>query len=208
MQSRGRKQAQIRLECDSSGRHEPLVEPQVSANVSAQEIGINSLIGDFREAPDNVIVELLARDPPNVGNDGTSRTSETDSRAGHELSIRRGSRIYLHTDATSSGRIYLSTGILRDSRTGNPSHFDTSGIENVVPASHNLEGSEMEVDSIATSNIEAAIYSSYMRKSLDLNRSLPPTPISESPQGSPVAVKFKRVNTGQYSKISAQQCAR
>ncbi|KAL8822363.1 MAG: hypothetical protein Q9191_006901 [Dirinaria sp. TL-2023a] len=64
-------------------------------------------------------------------------------------------------------------------------NLSSASVESVIDASNRPRDSGSEVKSNVTSNLEEAIYASYMRKPLDLNRSLPPTPISESPQMSP-----------------------
>ena len=189
MRRRGGKQEESRLACHSLAHDEPPVEPRASADISTQEIGNNSLIGDFREVPDSGMIELFAGKSPSAGDDAISRALDTDSRFRHEQSIRQGSQVDSHTSAARSGHIYISTRISRNSRANNTSTFDTLGVENVIFASDRPEDPGPEVESIATSNLEDAIYSSYMRKSLDLNRSLPPTPISEGPQMSPTTAK-------------------
>lgn len=59
-------------------------------------------------------------------------------------------------------------------------------------SAQHIDNVDQDDASDVTSNLEAQIYSSYLRKSLDLNRTLPPTPISETPQSSPAVADFNR----------------
>ena len=176
-----------------TAQHEDSVElPDLT---STQEIGNNSLIWPFREAPDNGVVELPERISPSEDHRQSSRASHMSRPDGHTLQSGRGSQLNTPSGQGDPRRIHLSTTISRSSRADTASSTGTSGIETVIFASPMSEDFDLEGASITTSNTKAAIFSSYMRKPLDLNRSLPPTPISESPQWSPAVATFNRGST-------------
>lgn len=169
-------------------QHEESVEP---ASIHTQEIGNNSLIWPFREAPDNEVVELPERNSPS-NHSRSSRASGRPRSDAYTLQSRRGSQLNKPSEQGDIRQIHLSTTMSRSVAANNAPSADTLGIETVIFAAPRSGDFDLDVASISTSNTKTAIFSSYMRKPLDLNRSLPPTPISESPQWSPAVAKFHR----------------
>ena len=179
---------------DSQSQHayEKPVEPPASTALSTQEIGNNSMIWPFREVPDNGVVELPDRTSPPDNSGQSSRASRLPRPDACALQSRRGFQLNILSGIGDLGQIHLSTTMSRSIRANSAQSTSSLGIETVIFASPRSEDFDLEVASIATSNTKTAIFSSYLRKPLDLNRSLPPTPISESPQWSPAVAKFNR----------------
>ena len=187
-----RRRTKVREESQSRHVYEKSVEPPTSAEIPTQEIGNNSMIWPFREVPDNGVVELPARTLPSDDDSQSSSAPRTPPPDPSVLQIGPSSQLNTSLDMGDPRRIHLSTTMSRSSRANNSPATSTSGIETFIFASPMSEHFDLEVASIATSNTKTAIFSSYMRKPLDLNRSLPPTPISESPQLSPAVASFNR----------------
>ena len=171
----------------SRNEHVTTQHEEPPASISRQEIGNNSLIWPFREVPDNEVVELP---------EGNSSNHSQSSRASrpYALQSRRGSQLNTPSEQGNLRRIHLSTTLSRSFVINRAPSTDDLGIETVIFASKDFD----DVASIATSNTKTAIFSSYLRKPLDLNRSLPPTPISESPQWSPAVAKFNRGSSREH----------
>ena len=172
--------------------HEKFVEPPASAALSTQEMGNNSMIWPFREVPDSTIVELPDRTSHSDDNSQSSRSSRVPRPNAPALQSRRSSQLSTLSETGDLRQIHLSTTMSRSIRANSAQSTSSLGIETVIFASPRSEAFDLEVASIATSNTKTAIFSSYLRKPLDLNRSLPPTPISESPQWSPAVARFNR----------------
>ena len=169
----------------------PFQEPRALIISPAREIRHSSMFSPFRELPDRAKakVELLNEQAPSASGNEIPEMSEAFPPVSHELRTKRGSHVMVQTRNADSCKIFKSTKISRKSR----SSFASSGgacVETVISASNQRKASNMDRASIITSNIAAEIYPLYIRESLDLNRSLPPTPILESPQLSPVLAKF------------------
>ncbi|KAL8791774.1 MAG: hypothetical protein Q9195_005650 [Heterodermia aff. obscurata] len=171
-------------------QHEDSVVPP--APIPMQEIGNNSLIWPFREVADNGVVELPEKNTPSEDHSQSSRASHLSRPDAHALQSRRSSQLNTLSEHGDPRRIHLSTTLSRSCRANTAPSTGTSGIETVIFASPMSTDFDLDVTSIAASNTKAAIFSSYLRKPLDLNRSLPPTPISESPQWSPAVANFNR----------------
>lgn len=186
-------------------------EPRALSFKYAREIDYNSIVEPFRELPDSAKarVELLNEQAPSGSGNEIFEMSEVLPPVSHELRADRGSHVMAQTRTADRWKIFTSTKILRKSWTSLASSDRATCVETAISASPlQRKGISMGRSSIDTSNLEAEIYSLYVRKSLDLNRSLPPTPISESPQISPVLAKFNVPSSfyqrPQISKVSAR----
>ncbi|KAL9100992.1 MAG: hypothetical protein Q9163_003697 [Psora crenata] len=103
----------------------------------------------------------------------------------HELRTKRSSKERFMIPAGGTSKIFMSTKISRKSALGVGSTDGTPYAETVISAS--AQQSMIRKSTDTSSNLESEIYGLYMRRSLDLNRTLPPTPICESPMVSLVA---------------------
>ena len=153
-------------------------EKSVAADVSrTQEIGINSYVGPYRELPDSGRVELAPNvsASTNVGQPSgpimaaMNELDEPSPPIANELmnlqAFNEGSMIQ-NRNAKNKYKIFVSTNMSRQSwRSG---------------------GSQVEGPRIETT------ISSRRPKRYDVDRSLPPTPISESVQASPIRADFNQ----------------
>ena len=150
--------------------------------MSAQEIATNSLIGLFRELPDNGKVELCDQRsfsrPDNI-NAGMAISDQPDAQG---LRTRQSSPSVLQSAVTSEIQNNLMKAFATTSRKDGIYIDELSDAERVSAVRARPEDHEMERASVVSSNVEAEIYSLYLRRPLDLSRSLPPTPIPESSQ--------------------------
>lgn len=169
----------------------PSQEPRRSNDRLAQEIGHNSLVGPFRELSDNAKAraELLNEQAPSGSGKEIPEMSDALPIISHELGTNRSSPVMAQTRTADRWKIFAPTKSSTKSWTSFASSDRAPCPEIIVSASQRKE-TETEKESIVNANIEAEIHSLYTRRSLDLNRSLPPTPISESPQMSPVLGGF------------------
>ena len=168
-------------------------EPRALSVKYAREIGYNSMVEPFRELPDSAKarVELLNEQSPSGSGNEISEMPEVLPPVSHELRADRGSYVMVQTRTANRWKIFTSTKISRKSWTSLALSDRATCVETAISTSPlQRKGISIGRSSIDTSNLEAEIYSFYIRKSLDLNRSLPPTPISESPQISPVLADF------------------
>lgn len=167
----------------------PSQEPRALIVSSAREIGHNSMVLPLRELPDSA-KELLNEQPPLGSGNEIFEISEALPPESHELRIGRSSHVMVETHTADRWKIMIPTKLPRKSWTSVASCDGAPGVETIVAASAQRKEMSMDGGSIVTSNLEAEIYSLYLRPSLDLDRSLPPTPISESPQVSPCLEKI------------------
>ena len=164
-------------------------QPRASSFKYAPEIGYNSTVEPFHELPDSAKarVELLNEQTPSGSCIEISEMPDVPPPISHELRADRDSHVMVHTRTADRWKIFTSTKISRKSWTSLALSDRATCAETATSTSPlQRKGISIGASSIDTSNPEAEIYSLYIRKSLDLNRSLPPTPISESPQISPV----------------------
>lgn len=170
----------------------PFQEPRQSNVRLAQDEGHNSTVGLFSELSDNAKarVELLNEQAPSGSGNEIPEMSQALPIISHELGTNRSSHVMVQTRTANRYIIFASTEILRKSWTSFASSDGAPCVETVISASAQRKETEVDRASIASSNPEAEIFSLYTRRSPDLNRSLPPTPISESPQISPVVGGF------------------
>lgn len=161
---------------------------------SPREIDHNSMVGPVRELPDSGKVELQDDHPPTGLGNEVSEMSQALAPVPHELRTHRSSQVMIQLRTANVRKIFKSTKISRESWTSVASSDGTPRVETIISALAQQRDFDADSASVVTSSFKAEIYSFYMRKSLDLNRSLPPTPISESPQMSPVVVKFSKTS--------------
>ena len=186
-------------------------QPRASSFKYAAEIGYNSMVEPFRELPDSAKarVELLNEQTPSGSCIEISEMPEVLPPISHELRADRGSHVMVQTRTADRWKIFTSTKISRKSSTSLALSDRATYVETAISTSPmQRRGISRGRSSIDTSNPEAEIYSLYTRKSLDLNRSLPPTPISESPKISPVLAEFYVPSSfyqrPQMAKVSAR----
>ena len=198
----------------SSEATEPPMSSQVPRALvfdSPREIDHNSMVELFRELPDSAkaTVELLNEHAPSGSGNEICEMSEVLPPVSHELRADGGSLVMEQTRTASSCNIFTSMKIPRKGRMSLGSSNGAACVETVISASpqQRKEVSTTRA-SVGSSNLEAEIYSLYVRKPLDLDSSLPPTPISESPQISPVLANFQVRSSfcqrPQTVKVSAQ----
>lgn len=170
--------------------HMPFQEPRAVIVSSAREIDGNSMVRHFHELPDSAKAELLnAPAPSGLGNE-IFEMSESFSPVPHELKPSQGPHVMVQKRTADTWKILFPTKTPRKTWTSFASTDDAPCVGTVISASTQRKETNMDKESTTTSNLEAEIISLYVGKSLDLNRSLPPTPISESPQVSPVLEIF------------------
>ncbi|KAG6991095.1 hypothetical protein G7Y79_00057g090770 [Physcia stellaris] len=160
---------------------------------SVREIDNNSMVGPFRELPDTSLTELRGTHSLQAARNSISETAVPPSPILHELRTHRSSQEKVIT-RKARGQIHKTSTTTQprsqshiSASTRNSTRRPTRSIRTVTAASTQKSDSRSSTDSIS---LKTAIYASYMRKPLDLNRSLPPTPISESPMVSPLAQRF------------------
>ena len=156
------------------------------------------MVGPLRELPDSA-KELLNEQAPLGSGNGIFEMSEALPPESHELRIGRSSHVMVERHTADRWKIMIPTKLPRKSWTSVASCDGAPGVETVVAALAQRKEISMDRGSIVTSNLEAEIFSLYLRPSLDLDGSLPPTPISESPQVSPF---LEKVN--ERSSLSAR----
>ena len=166
---------------------------------SAQEIDHNSMAGNARELPDSTRarVELPSEQAPSAPDNEIFEMSEAPPPIPHESKPGWGSHVMIQERTADTWKILFPTKIPRRSWTSFASSDGAPCVGTVISASTQRKELNMDEASIITSNLEAEILSLYVRTPLDLNRSLPPTPISESPQISPALENF---NIGSYQR--------
>lgn len=136
-------------------------------NFALQEIAMNSLIDIYRELPDRGKVELLDASAPTGSGHDISELSQPSLPIAHELMTHRSSdelSITQYPGRKDKLAILVSTNISRESRASTGPSTGLARIETTI--------------------------SSQQTKEINLDRSLPPTPISESLQVSPVVASF------------------
>ena len=175
----------------------PFCEPTAVKVSSAREIDHNSRAGNVRELPDSTRarVELPSGQAPLAPDNEVFEMSEAPPPIPHGSKPGRGSHVMVQERTADAWRIFFPTKVPRRSWTSVASSDGVPCDETVISASAQRKELNMDEASTITSNLEAEILSLYVRTPLDLNRSLPPTPISESPQVSPT---LKDSNIGSY----------
>ena len=174
-------------------------EPRALMTSSAQDIDHNSMAGNVRELPDKTTarVELPSEQAPLALDNEIFEMSEAPPPIPHESRPDWGSQVMVQERTADTWKILFPTSMPRRSWTSVASSDGTPCVETVISASAQSKELNMDEVSIITSNLEAEILSLYVRTPLDLNRSLSPTPISESPQVSPA---LEGSNIGSYQR--------
>ncbi|KAK0513754.1 hypothetical protein JMJ35_003476 [Cladonia borealis] len=167
----------------------PFREGKISTAFSIQEIAHNSLFyGDYRELADSGKIELLDETRPSGSAKEISELPPEPPPVYHELMAETVSygplklQKYSSTSSTKSKTgIYVSTKILTNSRSSEGGS-STPRVETIITSStrHSFKSDQPSRSQ------------SPWPKPLDLDRPLPPTPISESPQVSPITPASKR----------------
>ena len=157
---------------------------------SVREIDNNSTVGPIRELPDSGKAELLDQQTPSGSGNEISELS-TALPVVHELRTNRSSveQFMIQANHTTTCKIFMSPKISRKSASSAGSTDDKPYVETVISASAQRS---MIRTSTETSQPKTHMCGSYMRKPLDLNRSLPPLPFSESPTVPPVTPTFQK----------------
>ena len=173
-------------------------DPSIRANISSvQEIAMNSLIGLYRELPEDGVAELHYSEPrcdPNneTSNSTTATAHQSDkilSPTTRETLDPRASnpseRFIVHNiRGESNYKISVSTNLSRQSWASADLALETPIVETAISTLNNV-------------HINPA-----------LDRSLPTTPISESIQTSPITATFsKRVKRGMASDATTKRAA-
>ena len=168
----------------------PLPESEILTDFSIQEIAHNSLVGNYRELPDNGKVELQDEKAPSGSAKEIMELPTAAPLVYHELVADTVSHSLLKMQKDKSisciksrSVIYVSTGIFTQSKTsqGRPSSPCVETIITSSPRPKSLKSNQ-------TSSSPPP-----WPTPLELDRPLPPTPISESPQISPITPVSKRL---------------
>ena len=148
------------------------------------EIHHNSMLRDARElSGSNEVFEMPEAPPP----------------VSHESKPGLASHVMVQKRTADMWKILFPKKIPMRSWISIASSNGAPCVETAISAS--APGKELNMDeaSIITSNLEAEIFSLYLRGPLEMNKSLPPTPISESPQISP-ALEVSNVGSSTYQR--------
>ena len=162
----------------------PSQEPRALIVSSAREVDGNSTVRHPHELPDSAKTELLNAQAPSGSGNEIFEMSESLSPVPHELRTSQGPYVMVQKRTADTWRILFPTKTPRKSWASFASTGDAPCVGTVIPASIQRKEVNMDKRSITASNMEAEIISLYVGKSL------PPTPISESPQVSPVLENF------------------
>ena len=182
---RWRRKASVRPSSEATEPRISSQEPRALILSSPREIDHNSMVQHFHDLPNSARAELLNEQAPSGSGNEIFEISEPLSRK-----ISQGPHIMVQRGTADRWRILFPTKIPRKSWTSLASSADAPRVETEVSASTQRKEGNMDKASIVTSNLEAQIISLYLGNSPDLDRSLPPTPISESLQVSPVLESF------------------
>lgn len=167
---------------DRERNHDTLdfTEPQQQ---SIQEISMDSLIGPHRELPDSGRAELLDVAKPSGSGNEVSELSGPSEPVAHELVDPFAPAAYeLMTHGTSEGRSMIQNHNARNKYT-------------IFVANDMARESWTRIGTSTDDPRVETTICSQKSKTVDVDRSLPPTPISESPQVSPVIANFSGVVT-------------
>lgn len=178
------------------GNTEPVPDPRSSVPDSAREVGNNSIVGSVREFPDTGVAELLDELLHQLSPTDPRHQTRSGSRAipepSYELRSHRSSLILAQTRSSSIGPLYITKQVPRKGRMTIATSDSRSSVQVVLSTAAQQFDVDEDIASVVTSELKTQIYSSYLRKPLDLNRSLPPTPISETPSTTPILASFNR----------------
>lgn len=186
-------------------------KPWVTTVCSVREIDDNSLCGPIRELPDSGKAELLDDTSPSGSGNALPEMSPSMVPVAHELRTHNSSKVHsiIRAYSANNGSILKSTEISRKSWTSFGSSDGTPCVETVISASsraapHQASPSDAGLKFLSSSMPKLLDLSSVdlatrvmatkcrLPRPLDLDRSLPPTPISESPQISPSSERLNK----------------
>lgn len=158
---------------------------------SIREIDDNSMVGPVRELPDTGKSELRNVQSSGGSENVTLEMPKPISASLHEMRTQRSSQEMLMIEASRATRCKGLEPC--KPLQGDSSKFHSKGSKSVftylISASNRESIARSSTDSV---DVKTQIYASYIRKPLDLNRSLPPTPITESPMISPITPRFTK----------------
>ena len=173
------KRRPTRLDTDQAERRPSSQAPGPLTITSIQEVDAIDTIVPTSELPNSGRSELQGQERGPRSIVDRSELSNRLPHAIHELRTHRSTMENLMNDARPLRRPKMrnSTDMFEVSR------FSVNSSE--VRASTDARKSTSNQVSVHSSNFKTEIYSAYMHGPVDLNRSLPPTPISETPMVSP-----------------------
>ena len=168
--SRNDRQAETRA---SSGQ---LRAPRASIGEPEREIASNSMIGPFRELADTGRAELRNFQTSFTSGAGIAVMADSGSMNAQEMRTQRSSQemLTLFVNQPEPCEAHTITCLSPQSHIRIHSMDWTSLMATVDSKSTRQSSTDSE-------RVKTQIYASYVRKPLDLNRTLPPTPILESP---------------------------
>lgn len=187
-----RRKRKVPLQVESHTTKPPtrMEDPKKRTICSICEIDQNSLCGPYRELPGNGRAELQDEHSPSGSGKDISEIAQALPPMVHELQTHRSSKEKPMVQIGIKGAIFIQTKFSRKSWTSIDSSDGTPCIETIISSSPWHSSLTLDKSSIHSFDTEKEILASYRRRTLDLERALPPTPISESPQVSPVIGTF------------------
>ena len=153
---------------------------------SVPEIGTNSALGLARELPSTSKAELATQKSANK----TSKATESDLAVPQELRTTVTSEVNVLAKAAQTN-LCAAAKVTKTTATSHFSRCTPSDASSLPPEMPALPFPNADGSSKSSTATKFSIYASYMRRSLNLDRSLPPTPISDSPVASPIASRHK-----------------
>ena len=165
--------------------------PRTLVFSSIREIGENSVIGPIRELHGTDTAELQDQHSTSSPNSAMPEKTAPAPPALHELRTHRSSHeaIIRQSAVNRLSRILRSTHFSSANGVTNESPDLTPRVPTVISSSPQ---SDFPRDSLESSSTRSQIFASYMRTPLNLNRPLPPAPISESPVISPLTPRLTK----------------
>ena len=176
---RKRKKLATQVETNRTVRRPSTQAPEALTITRIQEIDAIDTIVPMSELPHSGRSELQGQEQGSSSIVDRSELSNGLPHSIHELRTHRSTMENLMNDTRPPRRFRMrgSTDIFEVSR------FSVNSSE-VIASTKTTKSTSNQV-SVHSSNFKTEIYSAYMHESVDLNRSLPPTPISETPMVSP-----------------------
>ena len=168
----------------------PIEDRKTRIVCSIREIDQNSLCGPYRELADKDRAELLDEQMPSGSGKDIPEIAQEARPTLHELQTHHISIENPMIQISKKGGIFVRRQFSQKSWTSVDSSDNTPNVETVISSSPWHSSLAPDQSSISSFTVEKEILASYSRRTLDLERSLPPTPISESPQISPVIATF------------------
>ena len=163
---------------------------ELRASNLTQEIGHSSIIGHLRELPDSARVELSNGQTRSGSGNEIFEMSEAPRPGPHESKPGQGSHVMVQKCTADTWRTLFPSKDPRKSWMSLASSDGAPCVETVVSTLIQRKEVNRDRASMSPSDFEADIIALYVPKSIDLDKSLPPTPISESPQVLPALEKL------------------